>query len=324
MHILILGGTQYVGRLAAEEALARGHEVTLLNRGKQPAPVGVTTLVGDRLAENGYAALAGLHFDAVIDTWVSDATVVRQAVDALKGCCKHYAYVSSISVYDHKASAPPYNEAAPLHDIEKTTVRYFKDKIEGEREAVKSGVPTLVVRPGLIVGPGEASPGRMPWWLRRMERGGPTLAPGPKDLALQFIDGRDLAVFLIDGAEKSLEGTFDIVSPVSHISMEGLLEAANEAAGGKASLCWVDADKVAKAVVGKRMEVPLWFPPDYLHLFQSSGKKAAEAGLKVRPALETVRDTWAWLQESGWKIGDGLSGVPEDVEAAILKEHGQL
>lgn len=321
MHILILGGTQYVGLLAAEEALARGHQVTVFNRGTNPAPAGAKALVGDRLAENGYAALDGLHFDAVIDTWVADAKVVKQALQALRGRVKHYGFVSSISVYDHKAGEAPFDESTPLHDVT-TPVKYFKDKIESEREVVASGVPHLITRPGLIVGPGEGHPGRLPWWLRRMERGGPTLAAGPQDLAVQFIDGRDLAAFIIDGAERHLEGIFDVVSPVGHISYADLLQTANEVAGGKASLRWVDGDEVAKAVIGKKMEIPLWFPPLYSVVFQTSGKKAAAAGLKVRPAVDTIKDTWKWLETSGWKIGDGPSGIPEDVEAAILAEHG--
>ncbi|KAJ6784748.1 hypothetical protein PWT90_04658 [Aphanocladium album] len=322
MHLLILGGTHYVGRLAADEALARGHEVTVFNRGNKTAPAGARALVGDRLADNGYAALDGLSFDAVIDTWVSDASAVKQAIAALQGRMKHYAFVSSISVYDHKASPPPYDETSPLHDIDKTPVKYFKDKLGSEREAAESGVPTLIVRPGFIVGPGETTPGRLPWWLRRMERGGPTLAPGPENLGLQFIDGRDLAAFLVDGAERKLEGTFDATSGINHIKLGGLLEIANEVAGGKASLHWVDGDDMAKAVVGKQMEIPLWFPKEYAFILQSTGKKAVAAGLKVRPALDTIKDTWDWINTSGWKIGDGPAGIPEDVEATILEQHG--
>ncbi len=324
MHFLILGGTHYVGRLVAEQALARGHQVTVFNRGNKSAPVGARTLVGDRLAEDGYSALDGLSFDAVIDTWVSDASAVKQAIAALQGRMKHYAFVSSISVYDHKASTAPYDETSPLHDMDKTPVKYFKDKLGSEREAAESGVPTLIVRPGLIVGPGETTPGRLPWWLRRMEQGGPTLAPGPADLALQFIDGRDLATFLVDGAERTLAGTFDAVSGLSHITLAGLLEAANEAAGGRASLVWVDGDEVAKAVVGKQMEIPMWFPKEYAFIFQSTGEKAAAAGLKIRPALDTIKDTWDWVNTSGWIIGDGPAGVPADVEAAILEKHAEM
>lgn len=323
MHLLVLGGTHYVGRLVAEDALARGHQVTVFNRGNKPAPTGAQALVGDRLAENGYAALDGLSFDAVVDTWVSDASAVKQAIAALQGRMKHYAFVSTISVYDPKASPAPYNEDSPLYDIDKTPVKYFKDKLTSEREAAASGVPTLIVRPGLIVGPGETTPGRLPWWLRRMERGGPTLAPGPEDFALQFIDGRDLAAFLVDGAERELEGIFDAISGIGHITFGGLLEAANKAAGGKATLHWVDGDEVAKAVAGKRMEIPLWFPKEFAFIFQSTGKKAAAAGLKIRPALNTINETWQWLTASGWKIGDGPAGIPDDVEATLLKQHSE-
>lgn len=319
MHLLVLGGTHYVGRLVAEQALARGHKVTVFNRGNKPAPVGAQVLLGDRLAGNGYAALDNLSFNAVIDTWASDASAVKQAIAALKGRMKHYAFVSSISVYDHKASTAPYDESSALHCIETTPVKYFRDKLCSEREAAQSGVPTLIVRPGLIVGPGETTPGRLPWWLRRMERGGPTVAPGPEDLALQFIDGRDLAAFLIDGAERELHGTFDVVSGMSHITLAGLLGAANDAAGGRASLVWVHSDEVAMAVVGKRMEIPMWFPETHASIFQSTGKKARAAGLKIRPALDTINDTWHWVNMSGWEIGDGPAGVPEDVEAAILE-----
>ncbi|OAA59454.1 hypothetical protein ISF_06389 [Cordyceps fumosorosea ARSEF 2679] len=224
---------------------------------QQAGPAGARSLVGDRLAEDGYAALDGLSFDAVVDTWAADPSAVKRTVAALRDRVRHYAFVSQPQ-------------------------RLRPQGVARAREAAASGA---------------ADPHRPP---RRSRR-------GPRILSLQFIDGRDLAAFLVDGAERRLEVTFDAVSGRGHVTLKGLLAAANEERGRQGGA----------ALGGRRGG-----GESYAFIFQSTGERAAAAGLKIRPALETVKDTWEWVNASGWKIGDGPAGIPEYVEADLVEKHG--
>jgi 2'-hydroxyisoflavone reductase len=330
MRILILGGGRFVGRLCVMEAVARGHHVTVLNRGSQP-PVcdQATALVGDRLAQGGHSALEGLSFDAVIDTWSGDAGAVRGAVDALRGRIGCYVFVSTVSVYDTDHAPRPVGEATPLLDpaLVRETNRYAADKVASEAEARKSGVPTLLARSGVILGPHESVPGRLPWWLRRMARGGPTLVPGPRHLSLQFIDGRDLARFLLDAAEKKMDGAVNLVSEPGHTTIGDLFETANEVAGGRAQLMWLDSDEVLRAGLKPWSELPLWIPPlesgqDHF-VFSNDVSLAHSMGLRIRPAAQTISDTWSWLQACGDEAQEPPAsvGLSPDREARVLSEH---
>jgi nucleoside-diphosphate-sugar epimerase len=157
--LLILGGTTFVGRHAAEETAARGNDVTLFNRGHDTATKGVTTIIGDRLGPGGYSSLETLLFDAVIDTWSTHPVAVKSAVEALQSHIGQYIYFSSGSAYNFEAedAAALYSESTPLHDPEKADSQYVKDKIGGERYASQPGVPTAFIRAGVIPGPYEMS-----------------------------------------------------------------------------------------------------------------------------------------------------------------------
>lgn len=311
MKILILGGTSFVGRHTAEEALGRGHDVTVFNRGHSATPEGATAIVGDRLAKDGYANLKGHSFDAVVDTWATDPAAVESAVEALRSQVKHYIYVSTISVYNFEGAPRPYSEDTPLFDPEKTEVQYFKDKVRGERFALQSGVPTALIRPGVILGPFE-NIWRLPWWLKRMARGGKTLAPGPKDMDLQFIDARDLARFVVDVAEQKLDGAYNLLSERAHISMGDFLETANSVTGGKAELCWLEMNKVKEAGIGDWVEMPMWVAKPEAKdrpAYQVDVSKAIKAGLKIRPAKDTIADTWEWVKT--------LDGLPDSIRVGL-------
>lgn len=324
MKILILGGTKFVGRHAAEIAVARGHDVTLFNRGHEEAPKGVSTIIGDRLAPGGYSGLDGLSFDAVVDTWSTDPIAVKSAVDSLRGRIGQYIYVSSVSVYNFEdpAASAPYSESNPLFDPEKTDVKYIKDKVRGEEYASQSGVPTTLVRPGVILGPYEGV-WRLPWWLKRMERGDETLAPGPKDLEMQFVDGRDLAAFIIHAAEKKTEGAFNIVSEMKHISMGSFLEMANKTTGEHAQLCWLEPEQVIEAGITPWTELPMWLEPADVSVYQVDVSKAIKAGLKIRTAEQTITDTWGWVKSLDKLPSKTPVGLDPEKEREALKKYGK-
>ncbi|SNY45131.1 NAD-dependent epimerase/dehydratase family protein [Paractinoplanes atraurantiacus] len=293
MKVLVLGGTGFAGRAVAEEAARRGDEVTLFNRGRR----GDASLVGDRLAPAGLSALESGEWDAVVDTWSAEGEAVRRTAELLRGRAGHYTYVSSRSVYRWLAPGP-LTEAAPL--VDQSEQGYAGDKLRGEIGAAAFGGPVLLARAGLILGPYE-DVGRLPWWLNRIARGGPALAPGPRELPLQLIDVRDLAAFVLDAAARRLDGPFNVVSEPGHTTMGELLDLANEATGGNAELRWTDPEVIVKKGVEPWTQLPIWFPPGPEHEFMNTAGvgKAVGAGLRCRPVRETVFDTWSWLQSLG-------------------------
>ena len=141
----------------------------------------------------------------------------------------------------------------------------------------------------------------MPWWLRRIERGGDVLAPGPPDLPLQYIDCRDLAAWLLHAAEAGIGGIFNTVSEPGHATMRSLLEAAKMATGSAARLVWVPPEVIGRVDIEPWTELPIWVPPDSELAGLHTGNVSAvyEAGLSCRPIEDTVADTWAWLQAEG-------------------------
>ncbi|KAH7142136.1 hypothetical protein EDB81DRAFT_869888 [Dactylonectria macrodidyma] len=323
MKVLILGGSQFVGRAAATEALSRGHEVTVLNRGKRPPVDGAAAIIGDRLSPDGMKGLEGKSFDAVVDTWAGDAVAVEMAANALRGRIGHFIYVSSLSVY-LSSNQPPTTETSPVLDPETSTFKYGSDKLRGELAAEAAGAPVLIARPGLILGPHEGAKGRLPWWLNRMSRGGPTLAPGPSDMTLQFIDARDLAKFLIDGAESRLTGIFNTLSQPGHSSMGELLNTCNAVTGGNASLVWTETDKILAKGVKPWTELPIWMPGnEHDFCYNVDVGMAFAAGLRTRPAKETIADTWEWLQNTD-RDSDLVTASTDNIGIDPEKELGVL
>ncbi|MGW1001012.1 SDR family oxidoreductase [Streptomyces sp. NPDC002520] len=332
MRLLVLGGTEFAGRAVVEAALARGWDVTVLNRGRHEPPPGARALRGDRTAPDGLAALAEGEWDVVVDTWSRAPRAVRDAARLLRDRAERYVYVSSCSVY---AWAPPagYTEDAALVEgaeagAEQT--EYPQDKLGGELAALEAfgADRSLLVRAGLILGPYE-NVGRLPWWLSRIARGGPVMAPGPRDLPLQYVDVRDLAEWILDAAGAGLSGPYTLISPSGHATMGELLDACVSATGADAELRWTDPDVVLAAGVEPWTQLPVWVPPgtdmhDALHGADVS--RALAAGLRCRPVTETVADTWTWLRSIGGTAPQRPDrppvGLDPETEAKLLAATG--
>ncbi|MGK5637436.1 reductase [Streptomyces sp. URMC 126] len=302
MRLLILGGTEFVGRALTDDALSRGWEVTVFHRGRHPAPPGVTALHGDRRADGGLAALARGEWDLVADTWSGAPSAVRDTARLLAGRAGGYAYVSSRSVHRHPCPAG-LAEDGPLVDgsPDAGEVPYAEAKRGGELAACDAfGDRALLVRAGLVLGPGE-NVGRLPWWLLRVARGGRVLAPGPAASPLQYIDARDLAAWTLDAAARGLGGPYNLVSPPGHTTMGELLETCVRVTGSDAELCWTDPGPILAAGVAPWTDLPIWLPPGEEHttIFAAGVGKALATGLRCRPVGETVADTWAWLESLG-------------------------
>lgn len=323
MRLLLLGGTGFLGRHLAERAIARGHRVTLFNRGRSGAGLfpHAEQIRGDRLKDA--AALKLGTWDAAVDTSGHTPSAVRRVAEVLADRVQHYTYVSSISAYGD-LSAPGQDESAPLAPFpadapeELSEATYGPLKAASEREALAAygARRTLVIRPGLLVGPFDGS-GRFGYWVRRVARGGTVLAPGRPERPVQFLDARDLAAWMLAMVEARATGAFNAVGPARPLEMEWLLETCRVEAGSRARLEWVDEAFLLRQGVQPWTELPLWVPETVglqRAFFSVSNAAAVAAGLTFRRILETVRDVRAWEADRG----DAPHALDPRREEAIL------
>jgi 2'-hydroxyisoflavone reductase len=284
LRILVLGGTVFLGRAVAGAALARGHELTLFNRGETNPELfpEAERVHGDRRGD--LAALADRTWDAVIDPSGYVPAVVRRSAEVLRDCGR-YLFVSSVSVYADFSTAP--TESSPLAELgdlpadevlpDSSNYGALKTLCEAEVGHVFGG-RALNVRPGLIAGPHDPT-GRFTYWARRLGRGGEVLAPGPPGRRVQFVDVRDLAGWMLDAVERGLAGTFNATN-------EGV--AWGELLAG-ADATWVPDEFLLEHGVGEWMELPLWIAsPEFAGMHGTDVSRAVAAGLRFRPVADTL------------------------------------
>jgi 2'-hydroxyisoflavone reductase len=307
MRLLVVGGTRFAGRAVVEAALAAGMDVTTVNRGQSGPPArGVTALTADRTDLAGLrAALGDGEWDAAIDTWSGAPRVIAVSSELLAGRVGWFGYVSTVSVYADPFPAGA-DEAVP-------TVEADPDSADsGDYQAAKRGAElavlrafgedrVLLARPGLILGPYE-NVGRLPWWLRRVERGGRVLAPGDPACAFQYVDVRDLAAWLLRALADKVTGPFNVVNRPGQTTFGELLSLAVEVTGqAGAELVWTPQDVILAAGIQPWTELPIWLPnlPEYAGMDTIDSAAAYAAGLTGRPLRDTVTAAWAWLQAEG-------------------------
>jgi 2'-hydroxyisoflavone reductase len=318
MRILVLGGTQFLGRHVVDLALEHGHDVTLFNRGQTRPELfpDVEKLRGDR--DGDLDALSGRSFDAVVDTSGYVPRLVAQTANAL-GDVGHYTFVSSISVYESLAEPP--TDATPLARLRAPAFdwreAYGELKVLCEH-VVRTRFPdAFVPRPGLIVGPWDPT-GRFTYWPARLAAGGRVLAPLPRDADAQVIDVRDLAAWIVRAAEDRLAGTYNAIG--RPMARESLIETCRAVADTDAEVVWVDPGFLVEHDVGEWMELPLWLVEEqYRSMLSVDPEPAFAAGLTTRPLEETARDTLEWVQ-SGEAPADPPAGLDRKKEQAVLDE----
>ncbi len=334
LHILILGGTGFTGPFQVKYALARGHKVTVFNRGKShpgEVPDGVEQLVGDR---NGQLdALKGRKWDVAIDNPTMLPKWVHDAAEILKGNVDRYVFISTISVYgdntkpgmDETAPVAKYTGKDAMAETRETVVAsefalYGPLKALSEAEAEKwFPGKALIIRPGLIVGPRDESD-RFTYWPVRIDRGGEVLAPGDPADPVQFIDGRDLAEWTIRMVEQGATGIYNATGPAKPLGVGGMLEGIKTALGSDATFTWVPADFLEKQKVAPWTDMPVWVPPagEEGGLGAVSIKKALAKGLTFRPLAVTARDTVAWFKAQPKERQKLKAGITPEREAEVL------
>ncbi len=313
LRILILGGTGFTGPFQVNYALARGHKVTLFNRGKRPSPEwpgAVEQLLGDR-STGDLKSLEGREWDVCFDNPTSVPSWVRDAGAVLKGKVGHYLFISTISVYADPSKAgigedQPLAQSGGKDAMAETRDTLLADienlygplKALSEKEALKQfGDAVTIIRPGYIVGPRDESD-RFTYWPNRIAAGGEVLVPGDGSDPVQVIDGRDLAEWMVRVAEARRFGTFNAVGPDYMLSTMALMHGIHAVTGGRASFTNVSRDFLDEHKVKSGEDLPIWEPADgqYGGFGSVSNARAIEAGLTFRPLANTVADLLAWFR----------------------------
>ena len=319
--MLVLGGSVFVGRAFVVEALRRGYDVTTFNRGITGVDVpGVEAIRGDREVTADLERLVDdRHWDAVVDVCGFTPRVVGESARLLTGHADSYLFVSSISAI-RDWPAEPVDENSPLHECPPDA-----GPGDGDYGVLKAGCEgavaeefdgrVLIISPGLILGPHE-NVGRLPWWLRRIARGGHVLAPGDPDRRLQVIDARDIARFGLTQIVVGSTGRFLASGVRGNTTFGRLLSDCVFVTGSDAELVWVDDEFLLDHGVEEWTELPMWTVggSETAATWLPSSEKALAAGLRCRPVTETVRDTWEWVASGG---GDRLRVYRETVEHGI-------
>jgi 2'-hydroxyisoflavone reductase len=320
VDVLVLGGSVFLGRVVANQAVGAGHRVTVFNRGRSgPTPYGAEALVGDRTVD--LSPLRGRSFDVVVDT--SGYVPTDVARSAREVDCGHYVFISSISAYpgwpEEVDSQPTYdgdpNADGPPAGLDPAAA-YGWLKVGCERAVrLARGDTATILRAGCIVGPDDSQVGRLPWWLARAARGGEVLTPGAPEDPISLIDARDLADFAL----AAIAGTFDVGGPSGRDTRQDLMAACRTVTGSDADFVYVGDDWLAAQGVVPWTQIPLWVP-HAPGLFRRDVRAAEARGMRCRSLLETVRDTWAWqsARPQGWRPTERTPGLADAEEAAVM------
>ncbi|WP_405774013.1 NAD-dependent epimerase/dehydratase family protein [Streptomyces sp. NBC_00859] len=296
MHLLVLGGTSFVGRAIVEEALRCGAEVTLFGRGRTGTGLfpGVPRLIGDR-DTGDCTALADGRWDSVVDVSGYVPRHVCQAMDALGDRCGRYLFISSHAVYERSGLQPGSNEDAPRRAPERTTElldddTYGPAKVACEDDALaRYGSRATIVRPGKVAGPHDPSD-TFTYWVRRAARGGRVALPADPAQPVQVIDSRDLARLVVRLLSDDRPGVFHAVGPAEPTTLGGLIETCARAAGTEVEIVPVTPERVEPMFPLVR---PNWATQ------QRSPARARAAGLTATPLEVTAADVLAWDRERG-------------------------
>ena len=315
MEILVLGGTQFVGRSIVKAFLDHGHSVTLFHRGlTQPYLfAGIRRILGDRTQESALQPLTAHRWDAVIDVCGYHPLEVEKSVRMLANVTASYLFISSVSVY-RDLSMPGLTETSPTAKLRKGVDPFADDPTTyGARKSLcervvesRYGDRSLIVRPGVLVGPYEVS-GRFAYWLQRLFDGGEVLAPAVAATPMQFLDARDLAEWIVRMVEQRNMGLYNAVGPAQPFSFGGFLQLAQRVIGVPAEITWASEAFLLKNGVQPWSELPLWTPTALLGVQEVNGNKARNYGLVVRGLEETVGDTLDWMAGEAPTMGAFLS-----------------
>lgn len=325
MRLLILGGTSFLGRHLTEQALDRGFDVTLFNRGQTNPGLyaGATEIHGDR--KKDLSELDGLSFDSVIDPSGYLPRDVEAAATFLKPNVPHYVFISSVSAYedpgapniDEESAAFPYNPALES-ETEMTPEIYGPLKAECERRATAIyGDDALIIRPGLIVGRYDKT-GRFSYWLQRIRQGGDVATPDVPDAPVQFLDAHDLAAWTLDLCERKTGGTINAIGPAAPMIFHELMQALKPTAPPGTKLVAIEEGFLLDQGIDPWVEMPLWIPAkeNMEGFMKVKTDRMLANGMKIRPLAETVADILDEIDANGTFLA-GASMIAETEEKLL-------
>lgn len=327
LDILVLGGTGFIGPHEINYAKARGHRITMFNRGKTAPGMfpDVENLIGDR--DDQLDALKGRDWDAVIDNSGFYPRHARLSAELLDGHVDTYMFVSSISAYGDALSVDDDEYSAPLAEMDDPTDEsespygpsYGPRKALCEQEVSKVfGDKAIHIRPGIITGTGDPTE-RLRHWLVRMEAGNEILVPGLEDLPVQYIDAADMTGWMVRMLEAgNRSGPYNAVGAKEPYRARPLLEGLRDGTGSSSTLTWVDWGWLRKEVPDVRGYAP-WYGEGPIPFMQVNNDRALATGLTFRPIVETARDMIAELPARD-ASGPWRAGLDLETEAAILKK----
>jgi 2'-hydroxyisoflavone reductase len=337
MKILVIGGTRFLGRFIVEEAIRQGHEVTLFNRGSQSDLFPqVECIVGDR--NKDLALLEAGKWDVAIDTCGYTPQALAESTQVLADKVDHYTFISSISVYkdwiphniteDYPVQTLSENQLKEIGHGTQEQINTHYGALKAESElAAEQNMPDKVlhVRSGLLVGPYDYSD-RFTYWVNRVAIGGEVLAPGRKERNVQFIDARDMAIWILKMADERVAGTFNVTGPAIPLSMEKFLDACRQVTNSNAEFIWADESFLLAQQVAPWTEMPLWIPEEHPLIeggepWQGAGtintEKALQHRLIVRPVEETIQDISEW-ETTRKKEEERKAGIHREKEQNVL------
>ncbi|MEU9109503.1 NAD-dependent epimerase/dehydratase family protein [Streptomyces xanthophaeus] len=334
MKMLVLGGTAFLSHAVAAEGVRRGHEVLCAARGTSGrVPEGATLVTVDRDAPDGLAPLAGTRFDAVVDVATMSYPWVRDALAALGARAGHWTFVSSINVYADAVTTGQ-DEDAPLHepatsgaDAEERIKHphlYGGIKVASEnavREAV--GERALIVRSGLIVGPGDVSD-RFGYWPARISQGGRVVVPDTLEQPVQYVDVRDMAAWIVDAGEQGTSGTYNGVGATRPFGelLADVVEAVGPPGTELVPVPVAQLEAAGVQVWRGEKSLPVWVPPEDYGFMAHDHSRALGAGLRHRPLAEVATDVLAHERALGLdrERKAGLTPAEETELLQALKE----
>jgi len=333
MKLLILGGTRFLGRHLAQQALDAGHELTLLHRGRSGVDLfpQARHLIVDRDGDLGALTRTAPSggWDCVIDTSAYFPRQVRAVAAALSNLAGRYQLVSSISAYVGFAEQGN-DEDAPLATLSDPSVETITGETYGGlkvlcEQAAVAGFPgrALIVRPGLIVGPYDPT-GRCTWWVQRLQRGGEVLAPGTPDAPVQFIDARDVAAWQLLQAERGCTGVFNLTGPTEATTMGGFLQAAAEGVGAEVRLQWVPEHFLLERAVAPWSDLPVWLPGASAGMHRTHIQRAVDTGLQTRALSQTAADIAAWAGHASPAPAPAPPPAPAPGSSGLLRPKAGL
>lgn len=324
MKVLIIGGSRFLGRTLTEQLLKRNHDVTLFNRGQSNPSfqANIPAIIGDR--ETQIENLGNQTWDVVIDTCGYLPRIVELSAEYLKDKTHKYVFISSVSVYDESKKVDQ-DENAPVIELEDKTTEdimgepnnYGGLKVLCERVVQDMyHNNSLIIRPGLIVGPHDPT-NRFTYWPVRIRKGGAILLPNNKSQHVQVIDVRDLAGFIVGLVEENINGVFNVTGPHQPFSFESVIDSCIKVVGNTPSLIYAQEDWLLNNDVKPWMELPLWLP-EGSSVMDTNISKAIEAGLSFTPLKKTIEDTLNWYDDINGDSKEWSAGLSADKELSLI------